>query len=111
METGIEDTLEKKKPKRLGFSFLQNFTSMYNLPSTHPDANKRCLIMPGNKMKFFWDFYIVSLLLFVSIVVPFRLAFYNEDSSNWVIIYILIDSQFLIDIIFTFFSAYVESDS
>ena len=64
--------------------------------------------MPKSFYKMIWDFYIVFLLLIVSIVVPFRLAFYPEESQKWIIIYLAIDSQFLIDMILTFFTATID---
>ena len=36
--------------------------------------------MPSKKWKLVWDMYIVFLLLFISILVPYRLAFYPKDS-------------------------------
>ena len=36
----------------------------------------KCVIMPNARWKLLWDFYIVFLLLGVSILVPYRLAFY-----------------------------------
>lgn len=67
--------------------------------------------MPKSKAKVIWDFYIVFLLLVVSIIVPFRLAFYKEEDEQWIIIYLAIDSQFLIDMILTFFTALVNSET
>lgn len=48
------------------------------------------------------------LLLFVSIVVPVRLAFSNDDPIEWILIYAIVDAAFLLDIIFTFFTSYTD---
>lgn len=48
------------------------------------------------------------LLFFVTITVPVRLAFYEDDTFNWKIINSGIDFFFLVDIILTFFSTYLD---
>lgn len=72
--------------------------------------NARCIISPQSTAKVVWDFYIVFLLLVVSIIVPFRLAFFPNEDRDWVIIYLAIDSQFLIDMVLTFFTAIVVDE-
>ena len=67
--------------------------------------------MPNSSWKVAWDFFIVILLLWVSIVVPYRLAFYQEDNKSWFITYTVVDCLFLIDIILSFFTAIVNDDS
>jgi len=64
--------------------------------------------MPKSKWKFVWDCFIVFLLLFVSVIVPFRLAFYPEEDNLWLIVYSIIDIMFLIDTILTFFTAVID---
>ena len=71
---------------------------------THQKA-PRCIIMPNARWKLFWDFYIVFLLLVVSILVPYRLAFYPEDDFDWLMAYTCIDLFFLFDMFITFFTA------
>ena len=46
--------------------------------------------------------WVLLLLLFISLVVPVRLAFVEEDSMRWILIYSITDTCFLIDIILTF---------
>lgn len=48
------------------------------------------------------------LLLFVTITVPIRLAFYESDTTTWKMINLTIDLFFLADIILTFFSTYLD---
>ena len=48
------------------------------------------------------------MLLLVSIIVPFRLAFFATDDTDWIIIYAVIDLNFVIDMIFTFFAATID---
>lgn len=44
-------------------------------------------------------------------VVPYRLAFVDEDSTKWVIVYLIVDCQFLIDMILTFFTALEDNET
>lgn len=67
-----------------------------------------CIILPTSKWKLIWDIFILILLLIVSILVPFRLAYFPTEDKKWVIIYTSIDSFFLIDIIITFFAATID---
>lgn len=41
-----------------------------------------------------------------SIITPLRASFYDQDSLAWVLMEMLIDIVFILDIVFTFFSAY-----
>ena len=52
-----------------------------------------------------WDLFIVVLLITVCLIIPLRLAFANNDSTSWLMFYIITDLLFLTDIILTFFSA------
>lgn len=83
---------------------------MYAMPlamSTQP----KCIILPTSKKKLVWDIFILAALLLVSILVPFRLAYYPEDDDAWMIIYGVIDTFFLIDIVVTFFTATLDQRS
>ena len=68
-------------------------------------STKKCIIMSSNPCKIAWDLFILSLLLLVCIVVPYRLAFYPESDTFWNVTYISMDFMFLIDIIVTFFTS------
>ena len=72
------------------------------------NSKPRCIILPTSKMKLVWDIFILCALLLVSILVPFRLAFYATDSITWLIAYSVIDTFFLFDIVFTFFTATLD---
>lgn len=48
------------------------------------------------------------ILFIIAIMIPIRLAFYEEDSLQWRIVNSLIDISFLVDIILTFFSSYFD---
>ena len=86
---------------------FENFTPIFSY-AHGSNVKAGCIIMPNAKWKVAWDFFIVILLLWVSIVVPFRLAFYDQDNKNWFITYTIVDCFFLIDIILSFFTALVD---
>lgn len=65
--------------------------------------------MQNNKCKMLWDLWITSLLMFITLVVPVRLAFSDQDSVGWIAVYSCVDFCFLNDIILTFFSSYSDS--
>ena len=87
--------------------FLEDFTAMYGGP-LKVSAKARCIIMPSAKWKLIWDFWVVFLLLAVSLIVPYRLAFDPVDSFGWLVVYYSIDICFVIDMVFTFLTATID---
>ena len=57
-----------------------------------------------------WNLLITIVLLFTSIVTPARIAFVQDDTSAWIIINIIVDLLFTIDIIVVFNSAFYTED-
>lgn len=49
------------------------------------------------------------MLIFTIISTPYWIAFYEFDGLEWVIIEILVDLSFLLDMIFNFWAAYFNS--
>jgi hypothetical protein len=62
--------------------------------------------MPNNLIKRVWDLYVILLLLYTAICVPFIVCFNisRDDGFNFVFD-LVVDASFLIDIILTFFTA------
>ena len=103
---------EEKAPQRTTpLQFFNNFANFIVDIPMEINEKSSCVIMPNARWKLVWDFYIVFLLLIVSILVPYRLAFYPEDSLDWLIAYSAIDSFFLVDMVFTFFTATTDPKS
>lgn len=48
------------------------------------------------------------LIIATAVYTPYRLAFVDSDSTTWMIAELIVDSFFLLDIIFSFFSAYFD---
>jgi len=42
----------------------------------------RWLISPSHRYKIYWDIFIVALLTFVCLVIPFRVAFIKDDPTD-----------------------------
>ena len=57
-----------------------------------------------------WNTIIVFLYILTFIMIPYSVAFFDEDNLDWIIISKCIDLIFLIEIILTFFKAYYNSD-
>ena len=66
---------------------------------------KKCLIMPGNRIKQWWDILIIYHLIYTALIVPYRVSF-EEKSSDFLFYYdCWMDLCFLTDIVLTFFTA------
>lgn len=74
------------------------------------NAKKSCMIYPNNVLKSQWDTIITLVLIFTCMVTPYRIAFVENDSSQWAAINIIIDFLFLIDMILCFMAAYYTED-
>lgn len=89
--------------------FFDTLSTFY--ASSMPTKNtSKYLILANNRYKIAWDMYVTVLLLFLTVIVPVRLAFADEDPLSWKIIYNWIDISFLIDIILTFFTSYTNDE-
>lgn len=88
-------------------SVIEDFIHLYSNSPIVENDNK-CIIMQGNFYKIIWDVWILSLLLVVSIIVPVRLAFTDNESLSWLIYYTATDAFFFIDIILTFFTSITD---
>lgn len=49
------------------------------------------------------------ILLLTTFIVPYRLAFIPEDTTEWVIAYYFFDFMFLIDVFFCFVTTFTDS--
>ena len=51
-----------------------------------------------------------SLLVYIAVVLPFRIAFVESDSTLWVVANFTIDALFAFDVFITFFTAYYDEN-
>lgn len=70
-----------------------------------------CIILDTNPYKTKWDLWVVIVLLFVAFTLPWRIAFYENDSTLWKIINYTIDGTFAIDMLLTFFTIIPDSQN
>lgn len=71
----------------------------------------RCLILPENKWKIKWDFWLIFVLIFVAFTLPYRIAFSEDDDTTWTVINFIVDFSFVIDIMITFFTAIPDHET
>ena len=50
------------------------------------------------------------MLLYTAIVTPYRVAFFDVDTTEWTLADLVVDGLFLIDIILNFITAYYDSE-
>lgn len=67
------------------------------------------LILEKSPWKQGWDVYIILLVLYVVLVIPFRLGLNMKDSKTTLWIGIVVDFSFLVDLILSFFAAFMNS--
>lgn len=72
---------------------------------------KAFLIMPNNKAKQWFDRYIISLLIYTALFVPYFVCFnIDRSDSASMVIDLIIDFSFFVEILVTFFTAIKEGD-
>lgn len=71
----------------------------------HSMGVPKCTIMPDNSYKTKWDIWVVFILLYVALTLPYQVAFQEESNTRAKVIQFIVDGSFLIDIVLTFFTA------
>jgi hypothetical protein len=74
------------------------------------NSQAKCIIQSDSDHKIKWDIFVCALLLFCVVVIPYRLAFSDEESFTWETIYYVMDFFFLIDMVISFFTTIPDSD-
>jgi potassium voltage-gated channel Eag-related subfamily H protein 8 len=75
------------------------------------DGGDKYLINQNNTIKIFWDLFVLVLLIFISLVVPYRIPFVNQENMVWTSFYYFIDACFFIDMVLTFNCTYTHPDT
>lgn len=68
-----------------------------------------CIIQSDSIKKILWDVYIMVLLLFTAVVLPYQIAYVEEDTTEWLVIYYFIDMMFTCDIVLSFLTSYKDN--
>ena len=76
-------------------------------------VDKTWIIMPNNKYKLIWDYFINFITLYSIVVTPYQIAFsdniyYSSGGNKTITIDLIIDIFLFIDIILNFFTAFVD---
>ena len=101
---------ENKLNRLSKFTSIIGFIQLYSeTPVVNHQA--KCIIHHGNTYKIIWDLWVLVILLIISLVVPYRLAFDESDNNAWFVVYLITDCFFLIDIILTFFTTVTDEKS
>ena len=68
------------------------------------------MIYPEDPFKGYWDIFIALVLIFTSLVTPYRIALVEVDNTRWNVINNTVDIMFLVDIFIIFNAAYEDED-
>lgn len=74
------------------------------------NKRKKLIIYPDERPKIYWDFFMTFVLIVSCTLTPVDLAFSKDNEQGWSAMFIInfiMDLLFLVDIIVTFFSAYL----
>ena len=69
------------------------------------------MIYPDSPSKKYWNFFLIFLLLYVATLMPYRIAFVDENTGFWFYFDIFIDFSFIADIFINIFSAYYDDEN
>ena len=76
------------------------------------DETRSLFVMhPTTKLRQYWDFLQIFLLLYIAISVPYRIGFSEPSYGLWYVADFLVDIYFYIDMFFNFFTAYWETSA
>lgn len=74
------------------------------------EDRKWYLFYPEYKLKNYWDAWMNWCLIFTCCSTPLFISFHTGDFDSWIIINIIVDVFFGLDIIVVFFSAVYDED-
>ncbi|CAK92730.1 unnamed protein product (macronuclear) [Paramecium tetraurelia] len=91
---------------------LQKYLFPLNKSTEHKDQSPQFpIIHPDSYVKFVWNLIFTAIILYTSIILPFRISFYvNKEESYWQQIDIVTDVLFWIDLWINMFSGYYDEE-
>ncbi|KAF7120634.1 hypothetical protein RHSIM_Rhsim13G0194700 [Rhododendron simsii] len=95
---------------------FSSFSSDHILPSLGARINqatklRRCIICPFTPRYRAWEMFLIVLVVYSAWISPFEFAFLNNKQDALFIIDNIVNGFFTIDIVLTFFVAYLDSQS
>jgi hypothetical protein len=111
METLSKQERDELERRRRPTCFCLTSLADRSLTSTKtkPEAMK-WMLDPSSEFIIKWDKLMVVLLLFVSFVTPFEVAFLPTKPDALFVINRIVDAGFIIDMVFQFFLPYFDAD-
>ena len=82
-----------------------------NLRAQMKGQGHTCVLYPDDTFVAYWTKFITLLLLYTAVVTPYRVAFVEEDTTDWLIVDLVIDSIFFIDVLVIMFLAYYDKEN
>ena len=105
----IEDVVEIKRIKEMPseqrdehFLHLKRTITTRNLEM----PKKKCIIYEDNKFGQWWQMYQTVMIIYVCIVIPYRMGTDAKDNKAWIIVNAIVDISFGIDMVLTFMTSY-----
>ena len=96
--------------KDMGFKFARMFQNKEGAAKT--SLAKKCYLNPDHSFKRTWDTFMALVILWSTIITPIRVSiFYSETVIVLDIIGKFVDTFFVVDFIFNFFTAYYDKDN
>ena len=71
---------------------------------------KRCIVLPNAWYKKSWDNFLATLIIYVVMILPFKFSFIDDMYPVWDDFDNFVDICFTLDIVFNFFTAYVDQE-
>ena len=72
-----------KKQKTSKYTRENPFTETFAANHDTRKQKPRFVILQDNKLKVVWDVYVMLILITVTIIIPYRLAFSHDDVFEW----------------------------
>ena len=69
-----------------------------------------CIIFPSDSWKEGWDLWVLILILYSAVMVPYRICFESPATGNMFIFEQTVTVSFIIDVILNFNTAYMQDD-
>lgn len=98
--------LKKARKNKTTKTKIDILSTAENITDDEPQS--KYLIEEVSRFKQIWDVWCMILVLYVALVVPFRLSLDLEDNKGLTTFNIIMDLCFLVDIVLTFFTAYYD---
>jgi len=106
-----EQLLKSRKNKRPA-SKIDMLATIAVVKESQPEEQvSRFVISVDSKWKQMWDIWCMLLVLYVALVVPYRLSLDLDDNKGLVVFNIIMDLCFLLDIVLTFFTSYYDDNA